>query len=213
MASEKKNDYAGTDPVKANEALRRGSFHSKGVPGEESVLRAHMRVLKLSDENETIYTTRPIKGGLTAESTSLGRLEATTGSASGENSALYLLARKGRDQLETLVFCAGESNDSNDEDDSNDEEAVAIFTDLQKARQYIEAAGWEQTYEPAELTPANFNSWLRVARADGIAMLAVDVDRESHLRGEPQRVFFLTEQIDRPLEDVFRDMKANAIQA
>lgn len=188
-----------TDLVKETPELRRGGFHSRGVPGEEGLVRAHMRVLKLSDQNQTINAASPAKGGPAAESTSTGRLEAAAASGAGGHRALYVLARQGADQLETPVFRAGETGD---------EESVAVFTDRNKALLYLQTAGWDRSHEPADLSPSDLGRWLQEARAEGIDLVAVDLDRQAHLRGETQHVLFLKEQVDQSGDALYRELRA-----
>jgi hypothetical protein len=50
-----------------------------------------------------------------------------------DGSAVYVIARKGPDELDSPVFHAG---------DAGDEEAVAVFTTRETTQRYIDRAGW-----------------------------------------------------------------------
>jgi len=101
----------------------RGGYHSRGVPGEEGDVRKRMRVLKIGDRSQRIYTTRPLTGGTAAEQASSAHLDKavqearwTAGAplaAAGdtEATAVFVIAKKGMDFLETPIFQAGESGE------------------------------------------------------------------------------------------------------
>jgi hypothetical protein len=181
----------------------RGGYHSRGVPGEEAAFRSHMRVVKLADSDAIIRTTQPIKGGLTAESTSEGRLEATAPhTAASEEPAVHVLARRDATPLETPVFCAGESGG---------EEAIAAFTDAALASAYLVAAGWSATHTPARLLASAFSEWLLAAQAEGVQYLAIDPERQAHERGQPQPVVPLAHQTDDSSASLFRALTGQLV--
>lgn len=88
----------------------------------------------------------------------------------------YLIARENVDPLDTVVFAAGPNGK---------EEAVALFTDPNTAKSYIEAAGWEDEYTVATVEPIPFLRWLLHAYDDGVHHLVVDpdfADQEAQVR-------------------------------
>lgn len=181
-----------------NEAgVRRGGYHSRGVPGEEADVRKRMRVTRLSDK-ENIQKARPVKGGRTAESTSQGRFEerASVAPRGRETPSIYVLTQRGEDQLDTPVFHAG---------DSGEDEAVAVFTERGKAEEYLRQASWDQQV-PAALAPQDLSQWLRKVRDDGIGLLTVNPNRQEQVKGEPQAVIVLSEDVDFTSEGFFQGL-------
>jgi len=87
-----------------------------------------MRILQRSEPAGFIEQTGPLKGGGTAASTAAGRLEEAS---LGGRRAIYVLARRRADTLETPVFAAGEDGQ---------QEAVAVFTTHEAAHLYLQAA-------------------------------------------------------------------------
>lgn len=168
----------------------RGGYHSRGVPGEEGDVRKHMRVLKIGDRSQRIYTSRPLTGGTGAEQASSAHLDKAVTEArwaaggEAEATAVFVIAKKGIDFLETPVFHAGESGE---------EEAVALFTNRQQAEQYLDRAGWGETDEIGELSPSKMLRWLVEAEQDGIRNVTINPDRDRHRAGDPQSVLSLAD--------------------
>jgi len=186
----------------------RGGYHSRGVPGEEGDVRKRMRVLKIGDRSQRIYTTRPLTGGTGAEQASSAHLDKAVQEArwtagaplaaarDTEATAVFVIAKKGMDFLETPIFQAGESGE---------EEAVALFTNRQQAEQYLDRAGWGETDEIGELSPSEVLRWLVEAEQDGVRNVTVNPDWDSHCAGDPQSVLPLAdlgEDADRLLREV-----------
>jgi hypothetical protein len=185
-------------------ASLRGGYHSRGVPGEEGEVRKRMRVLKVGDRSQRINKSRPLSGGTGAEQASGVQLEKglrTAKWAAGARLAahrpdtagdaatsVFVIAKKGLDFLDTPVFHAG---------DSGDEEALALFTDRQRAQQYLDRAAWGETDEIGELTSDGLLQWLLEANREGIQYVTINPDRERHLAGEPQSVLVLEALGDR----------------
>jgi len=99
-----------------------------------------------------------------------------------EATAAFVIARKGRDFLDTPIFHAGESGEA---------EAVALFTTRQQAQRYLDHAGWGEADEVGELSAGELLQWLVVANEDGIRSATVNPDRERHLAGDPQAAYSL----------------------
>ena len=187
----------------------RGGYHSRGVPGEEGDVRRRMRVLKIGDRSQRIYTTRPLTGGSGAEQASSAHLDKavqeakwTAGAplaAAGdmEATAVFVIAKKSMDFLETPIFHAGESGE---------EEAVALFTNRQQAEQYLDRAGWGQTDEIGELSPSEMLRWLVEAEKDGVRNVTVNPDRDRHCAGDPQSVLSLAD-LGEDAESLFREVR------
>ena len=178
-----------------------GGYHSRGVPGEEGDLRKRMRVLKVGDRSQRINRSRPQTGGTGAEQGSAARLQkgvreakwaagarrdASQPDRAGDDSAtaVYVIAKKGSDFLDTPVFHAGESGE---------EETVALFTSRERAKQYLDRAGWEQTDEVGELSPGDLLTRLKDADREGVRYVTANPDRDRHLAGHPQPVLSLGE--------------------
>jgi hypothetical protein len=96
--------------------------------------------------------------------------------------AVYVIAKKGGDFLDTPVFHAGETGE---------EETVALFTRRERAQQYLDRAGWEQADEVGELSPGDLLEWLTDADREGVRYVTVNPDRDRHLAGDPQPVLSL----------------------
>jgi len=176
-------DKAKSGPLDGAAPTLPGGYHSRGVPGEEGDVRKRMRVLKVGDKS-LINKSRPLKGGAGAEQASAARLDAARSSPSGGGSttAVFVIVKKGADLLDTPVFRAGESGD---------EEAVAVFTDRDQAKQYLDHSGWNETDEIGELSPVNLFRWLVEAERDGVHYAVVNPDRDRHLAGDDQAVLSL----------------------
>ncbi len=176
-----------------------GGYHSRGVPGEEGEVRKRMRLLKIGDVNQQINKSRPQTGGAGAEHGSSARLEKelreakwaagarldasrTDRSEDDPATPVFVIAKKGRDVLDTPVFHAGETGE---------EETVALFTSRERAQQYLDLAGWERTDEVGELSPDELLEWLTDAEREGVRYVTVNPDRDSHLAGDPQPVLSL----------------------
>ena len=79
--------------------------------------------------------------------------------------ACYLITRTASDELETVVFAAGEEQQR---------EAIAAFTSPEKASEYITSAGWQDEYCVAELEPIDTLRWLLQAHDEGITSLVIN---------------------------------------
>ncbi len=149
---------------------------------------------KVGDLSQRINNSRPQSGGAGAEPGFSARLEKGLREAkwaagarldrTGDDPAttVYVIAKKGRDFLDTPVFQAGETGE---------EETVALFTTRERAQQYLDRAGWEQTDEVGELSPGDVFEWLTEAGRDGVRYVTVNLDRDRHLAGAPQPVLSL----------------------
>ena len=177
------SDAAKADPPTGERPTLPGGYHGRGVPGEEGDVRKRMRALQVGDRSR-ISKSRPLKGGAGAEQASAARLDAGRPSPAGGDSAaaVFVIAKKGTEMLDTPVFRAGESGD---------EEAVALFTAREKAQQYLDRAGWGSADEIGELTADDLLRWLADAGRAGVRYAAVNPDRGRHLTGHPQAVLLL----------------------
>lgn len=86
--------------------------------------------------------------------------------------SFYVIADKDVPQLETIVF-AGEAGD-----------AVAVFTDPNRAQQYIDDAGWSEKQTVATLDPIAFMEWLISCHRNGVRTMMTDPKRTEHERGQ-----------------------------
>lgn len=111
-----------------------------------------------------------------------------TGAAvpAADESAAYVIARKGADELDSPVFHAG---------DAGVEEAIAIFTTREATQRYIDQAGWAAANEVGMLPPTDLLRWLLTAADQGVHWLVVNPDRAHHLAGTPQTVLGITEEL------------------
>jgi hypothetical protein len=182
-----------------------GGFHSRGVPGEEGVQRHRMHVLMIGDKSQVgnssqrVDNSQPAKGATGAEQSSSVQLEeetpvATFTADTGQNinrsdiptdnhlPRLFVITKLGSNQLDTLVFQAGESGH---------DEAVALFTEQQLAQQYIEQAGWGESEQISEVSPDIALEWLQQSHREGIQYVTVNCKRKCHLAGDPQPVLLL----------------------
>jgi hypothetical protein len=190
---------ADSELPKGDAATYPGGYHSRGVPGEEGDVRKRMRVLKVGDRSQRINNSRPQTGATGAEQSSAAQLakavkeakwaagaqlDARRTDRAGDDhaTAVYVIAKKGRDFLDTPVFQAGETGE---------EETVALFTSRERAQQYLDRAGWEQTDAVGELSPGDLLEWLTDADREGVRYVTVNPDRDGHLAGDPQPVLSL----------------------
>ena len=176
-----------------------GGYHSRGVPGEEGDVRNRMRLLKVGDRSQRINKSRPQSGGAGAEQGSAARLRKglrnekwAAGArldASGndparddQGSAVYVIAKKGCDVLDSPVFHAGETGE---------QETVALFTTRERAQDYLDRAGWQRADEVSELSAGDLLEWLKDADREGVRFVTVNPERDQHLAGDPQPVLSL----------------------
>ncbi len=190
-----------------------GGYHSRGVPGEEGDASKRMRVLKVGDRSQRINKSRPQTGGTGAEQASAAQLAKAVKKAkwadgarlaaggATEATAAFVIAKKGRDFLDTPVFHAGESGE---------EEAVALFTDRQRAQQYLERAAWGQTDEIGALSPSELLQWLVEANGEGIHYVTINPDRERHLAGDPQPALSLDAVGEKSPDSLLQELKTIA---
>ncbi len=203
---------AESDRLKGEAPSQPGGCHSRDVPGEDG--DARKRILKVGDRSQRINKSRPLSGGTGAEQSSAAQLEkglredkraadaqlaAHRPDSAGDTEAttVFVIAKKGMDCLDTPVFHAGESGD---------EEAVALFTDRQRAQQYLDRSGWSQTNEIGELPPSDLLQWLVESAEDGIRYVTVNPDREQHLAGHPQPVLALDALGDKSPDNLFQEV-------
>lgn len=177
------------DPVKTNPDLGRGGYHHRGKPGEEAAVRRHMRVSP-HENTKAIDQSDPIKGGVTARSTARG-VQVDQGSGPRD---VFVLGRQDAELLESPVFHAGAGND---------EEAVPVFRQREAALLYLQSADWQNDYEPVSLAPQALKDWLGTAHADGVKFVALDLNRQEHLRGQTQTVLPVAELVTRPATDIY----------
>lgn len=96
--------------------------------------------------------------------------------------AVFVIAQKGADLLETPVFPVGMDGD---------DEAVAVFTDRQLAQHYLDEAEWSETDEVGQLSSLALLSWLREVNEAGIRYVMVNPNRIDHVAGLPQALVCL----------------------
>ncbi|QDU46365.1 hypothetical protein Mal52_48840 [Symmachiella dynata] len=97
---------------------------------------------------------------------------------------IYVIAKKNVTELQTAVFYA---------DDDGQEEAVAVFTNDDRAHVYITDSDWDQTETIAELTPIDFLQWLTSIHSKGTHYLAVNPVRDDQEQGIAQPVLNIEE--------------------
>lgn len=173
-----------------------GGYHSRGVPGEEGDVRKRMRVLKVGDKSR-INKSRPLEGGAGAKQASAVRLDAGRPSPAeaDQTAAVFVIAKRGTEMLDTPVFRAGESGD---------EEAVALFTGREQAQKYLDDAGWSSADEVGELSADDLLRWLMEAGRDGVRHAAVNPDRDGHLTGHTQAVLLIDSLNEESAESLLR---------
>jgi hypothetical protein len=89
--------------------------------------------------------------------------------------AAYLICRKERQDLETMVFSAGPNSS---------EEAVLLFTNPDAAQQFIDEAGWSAEWTVATVDAIPLLHWFLKAHEDGIQHVAVDPLWNDHAAGK-----------------------------
>jgi hypothetical protein len=205
---------AGSEGPSGEPATVPGGYHSRGVPGEEGEMRNRMRVLKVGDRSQRINKSRPLSGGTGAARGSAARLEQGVAEAeeaaaarrdaartdrAGNNpaTAVYVIAKKGSDFLDTPVFHAGESGD---------QEAVAVFTARELAQHYLDRAGWNETDEVGVLSPDDLLRWLVEAEREDISYATVNPDRARHLAGVAQGVLSLDALAEESADSLYRQV-------
>jgi hypothetical protein len=124
-----------------------------------------------------------------------------TAPPAADGSAVYVIAGKGSDELASPVFHAG---------DAGDEEAIAVFTTQERARRYIDRAGWGGSDEVGELPLPDFLRWVLLAADQDVHWLVVDPDRDRHLAGEPQAVVAIAEELDGFARSLTQDVAHSA---
>lgn len=187
-------------PDKGDKEFRSGGYHSTGVPHEEGELRKPMRVLQIDNIQHTRPQSQPIKGGGTAESTSQGRLQSAGNSSPNDTAGtrgIFVLTRRDQNVIDTPVFHAGEADQK---------EALFVFSSESAIRQYISATDWQDSFEPANLTPTDLGLFLREAKRNNISSVIVNPVRRQHMQGEPQKCLDLFATPDLSGENLYREI-------
>lgn len=102
-------------------------------------------------------------------------------STQASTTSFFLIAKKHQSDLITSSFTIGEGR----------EQAVFIFTDEEKAKQYVQQANWLETETVAELHPAALLKWLMEVERGGVSEIVVDPDRGQHTDGVQQRTMLI----------------------
>lgn len=110
----------------------------------------------------------------------------------------YALTKKGEEDFAPPVFETGTAED---------EEAVGVFTTAENAEAFLEAIGWQETDEIAELEPIDLLGWLLEAHQEGLAYLIVDPDANL-AEGEEQTVLSLEEEFEQLAAALADDVRA-----
>lgn len=167
------------------------------------------RVLKIGERSEPANNSHPLSGATGAEQASAAQLDKALREArwapgariaaggDDDSKAVFVIAKKYIDFLDTPVFYAGESGGK---------EAVALFTDRQRAQQYLDRAGWGQTDEIGKLSPSDLLQWLVEANKDGVRYATVNPDQDRHLAGDPQPVLPLDALGDKSPDELFQEV-------
>ena len=100
----------------------------------------------------------------------------------------FVLTEQNSKQLDTAIFHAGPDNQ---------QEAIAAFSTVAKAKEYLEAAGWTDRYVVAELESTDFLLWILTAHREGVDYLVLDPNREAHETGQPQNAVEIKEKLGR----------------
>ena len=212
MEHSNQNRLPGSPDSDGPQAVLPGGYHSRGVPGEEGLMRNRMRVLKVGDRSQRIYNSQPTKGATDAEHSSAAQLDRVAQEANwaadarqnkersdptrdSESTVAYVISKRGGSVLDTPVFHAG---------DSGEEEVVVLFTGRQAAQEYIDQAGWGESDEIGELGLSELHRWLLKANEEGIHYLTVNPERQQHLAGDPQPVLFLDDLRDESAEKLLQ---------
>ncbi len=95
----------------------------------------------------------------------------------------YALTKKNEEDFTPPVFFAGQ----NDE-----EEAIGLFTTGELARQYLDAAQWQETDEVAELEPIDLLAWMIEAYSLGTQYVAINPRHEAN---DEQSVLVLEDEL------------------
>jgi hypothetical protein len=134
-----------------------------------------------------------------AEEAAAARRDAARTDRAGNNpaTAVYVIAKKGSDFLDTPVFHAGESGD---------QEAVAVFTARELAQHYLDRAGWNETDEVGVLSPDDLLRWLVEAEREDISYATVNPDRARHLAGVAQGVLSLDALAEESADGFYRQV-------
>ena len=110
----------------------------------------------------------------------------------------YILTRTQSEELDTVIFAAG----PNDRD-----EAVAVFTDLANAEQYLVEANWSPEYTVATLESIPFLRWMLQLHDNGVSYLAIDptfADQQSGVRIDTLSIEGHLEHAGKHIVDVAR---------
>lgn len=108
----------------------------------------------------------------------------------------FLVTKKESDQLDVPVFS------SESEDD-----IVIVFTEEEKAHQYVIDSKWEEEQVVAQLDTIAFLEWLVHCHREGIDILAVDPIRKEQDSGEPINTTSIKEHLDNAGDQIL--MSAN----
>lgn len=124
-----------------------------------------------------------------------GSFEDSPASETGQR-AVHVLVRRGEDVSTTPLFSIAEGG-----------EGVAVFSHREKAQLYLQIAGWDETFEPATMSPLDLEKWLDEAKAEGVRFVIVNPDRNTHVKDVPQPALFLDAESKRSGEQAYLDIK------
>lgn len=117
---------------------------------------------------------------------------------------MYVIAKKGEEQLDSPVFQAGESGE---------DEAVLLFTSAELAQRYVDEAGWGDEQEVGELEAVDVLRWLVRALEEGTDCVVVNPNREAQLAGHEQPVLGLQAQFEELAEQLEQSVNQLAGEA
>jgi hypothetical protein len=140
----------------------------------------------------------PLKGGMKADSTGVGREEETNriGTSIPGSHVVYVLARDSEKGDETPVFPL--QNATSD--------AVMVFTRRESAVLYLQVAGWED-YKLRELSSLELGQWALSLQGDHVGFMLIDANRHDQTEGkEPLRAIALGEMRNLSGENLYEQM-------
>lgn len=108
----------------------------------------------------------------------------------------FAITQKGEEDFIPPVFYAGQEEG---------EEAIGVFTTEEKAQQFLNDAGWEETDEVAELEPLDVLHWMLEAYDQGATYLVIDPVHE-HLQDQEQTVLVLEDELNQLTETLASDI-------
>jgi len=197
MATQQQQPVQSNAPASDRAPAGGGDHHGRGGPGPDRRVKEPMHVAMNGPQGGAAHgqVGRGQRQNFLVQNQSPGTFEDSPASETGQR-AVHVLVRRGQEVSTTPLFSIAEGG-----------EGVAVFSHREKAQLYLQIAGWDETFEPATLSPPDLEKWLDEAKAEGVRFLIVNPDRNTQMKDVPQPALMLDGESKRSGEQAYLDIK------